>query len=325
MPPTLSNPPTTTPVLHGNVPSPVWTRWLQQLRNAAATAGGLVLTAVGSAPNANGASLVLPDLTLQPADATHPGLLTALGQTFGGLKTFAAGLALSSGQEITFGDTTTQNTAAQPASMAAFGSTPNNNGGVFSSGALTLEPADGTHPGGLTTGAQTIGGKKTFAAGLDAGSNAITSVTDPTNAQDASTKNYTNNHGSMIVPFSGSDSVASTSTTWFTPTAGSTATGSTTLAVSSAIIIPFAYTIKALYWRIANAPTGGITLAFNISKSGGAAQNMVTGVTAASGSSSSPSNNTGSAGDYIQVGVAMSAATGGPPGQSEVSLWIQPT
>ncbi len=40
--------------------------------------------------------------------------------------------------------------------MSAFGSTPNNNGGTFTAGALELEPADSTHPGGVSTTTQTF-------------------------------------------------------------------------------------------------------------------------------------------------------------------------
>lgn len=51
--------------------------------------GDVTLTAAGSTPNANGASLTGQALTLQPADATNPGLLTAIAQTIAGLKTFS--------------------------------------------------------------------------------------------------------------------------------------------------------------------------------------------------------------------------------------------
>lgn len=47
-------------------------------------------------------------------------------------------------------------------SMAAFGSTPNNDGGTISGGTLTLQPADETHPGGVSTGTQSFGGLKKF-------------------------------------------------------------------------------------------------------------------------------------------------------------------
>jgi hypothetical protein len=48
------------------------------------------LGAVGSSPSANGASLTGNTLTLQPADGTHPGLLTSGTQTIGGAKTFSS-------------------------------------------------------------------------------------------------------------------------------------------------------------------------------------------------------------------------------------------
>lgn len=324
MAPTLSNPPISTPMLQGNRPSPVWERWLQQLRDAAATAGGLALAAVGSSPNANGASLASRILNLQPADGTHPGVVTALAQAFGGLKTFNAGLALAAAQAITFGDTTTQSTAASPTSMTAFGSTPNANGGTIVANALALQPADGTHPGGVSILAQTLGGKKTFAAGLDAGSNAITNVADPSNAQDASTKNYTNNHGSMILPLSGSATTVS-SANWLFPAAGSTATCATGLAVASSLIIPFAYTIKAIFFRV-TAGSGAGTNKFQISKNGAAAVDLTGTFTGTSGSQAITGNNTGSAGDFIEISITNAQVAGSsPPGQTEISLWIQPT
>lgn len=48
--------------------------------------------------------------------------------------------------------------------LAAFGSTPNANGLTLASQVLNLQPADGTHPGGVSTAAQTIGGIKTFSS-----------------------------------------------------------------------------------------------------------------------------------------------------------------
>ena len=48
----------------------------------------IALTPVGATPNANGASANGLELTLQPANATNPGVITALTQTIGGEKTF---------------------------------------------------------------------------------------------------------------------------------------------------------------------------------------------------------------------------------------------
>ena len=66
------------------------------------TTADVSFTAVGSTPNANGASVASDVITLQPADATHPGLTTAVAQTIGGAKTFAAAPILSTG---VFGNT----------------------------------------------------------------------------------------------------------------------------------------------------------------------------------------------------------------------------
>jgi len=47
-------------------------------------------------------------------------------------------------------------------SLGPFGSTPNADGASITSGVLTLQPADGTHPGGVSILAQTFAGNKTF-------------------------------------------------------------------------------------------------------------------------------------------------------------------
>lgn len=57
--------------------------------------GDVTLTAVGSSPNANGASLAGQVLTLQPADGTNPGLLTSGAQSIGGAKTFTGAISAS--------------------------------------------------------------------------------------------------------------------------------------------------------------------------------------------------------------------------------------
>lgn len=84
----------------------------------------VTLTAVGSSPNANGASLSSQALTLQPADNTNPGVITASTQTIGGDKTF-------SGQTI-LGDPGTESTGI------------NINGATFQS-TLKVSDIDGTN------------------------------------------------------------------------------------------------------------------------------------------------------------------------------------
>ena len=56
----------------------------------------VTLTTVGSSPNANGASLSGQQLQLQPADGTNPGVLTAIAQTIGGVKTISSAPIFSS-------------------------------------------------------------------------------------------------------------------------------------------------------------------------------------------------------------------------------------
>jgi len=68
--------------------------------------GDVTLTAVGASPNADGASLSGQALTLQPADGTNPGLLTAASQTIGGTKTFTGSISASNLSGTNTGDQT---------------------------------------------------------------------------------------------------------------------------------------------------------------------------------------------------------------------------
>lgn len=65
-----------------------------------------------------------------------------------------------------------------PVTLATVGSSPNGNAASLSNQQLTLQPADGTNPGVLTAGTQTIGGAKTFSDPVTATVNY--SPTDPT-------------------------------------------------------------------------------------------------------------------------------------------------
>lgn len=100
----------------------------------------VTLAAVGSSPNANAASLSSQALTLQPADATNPGVITSGTQTIGGAKTFAGAISASNLSGTNSGDVT----------LAAVGASPNANGATLSGQALTLQPANTTNPGVLT-------------------------------------------------------------------------------------------------------------------------------------------------------------------------------
>lgn len=86
-------------------------------------------------------------------------------------------------------------TAAQAVfSLGAFGSTPSANGAVYSAGVLTLEPADATHPGGVTTGAQTFAGTKTFSSTISGSinGNAATATALAANPTDCAANQYAN-------------------------------------------------------------------------------------------------------------------------------------
>lgn len=116
--------------------------------------GGVTMAAVGAAPNANGAVASGSTLTLEPADGTHPGVVTALAQTIGGAKTFSGAISASNLSGTNTGNVT----------LAAVGAVPNANGASLTAQALNLQPADGTNPGVVTTGVQTLAGIKTFSS-----------------------------------------------------------------------------------------------------------------------------------------------------------------
>lgn len=110
-------------------------------------------------------ALVSADLPL--ADATHIGAVSTTTQTFAGNKTFTGTISASNLSGTNTGDIT----------LAAVGSTPSTNGASLSGQVLTLQPADETHPGLMTTGTQTFAGDKNLTGTfnfLNAGSQIIT-------------------------------------------------------------------------------------------------------------------------------------------------------
>lgn len=133
----------------------------------------ITLAAVGSSPNANGASLSGQVLNLELADASNPGLVSAASQTFAGAKTFNALVTAGSGLTVT-GTTTLDSGLTGPVKAAS---------GVISASAINLtSEVTGVLPianGGtgsatqnfvdLTT-VQSVGGAKSFSALLTASS-----------------------------------------------------------------------------------------------------------------------------------------------------------
>lgn len=63
-------------------------------------------------------------------------------------------------------------------------------GFTLGSNTIYMQSATAVFPGLVSSFTQTFAGKKTFNAGIDVGSTQITSVADPTTAQQAATKNY---------------------------------------------------------------------------------------------------------------------------------------
>ena len=114
------------------------------------------LSAIGATPNANAGTITGSVLNLEPASGTFGGVVTTGTQTFAGNKTFTGTVAASNLSGTNTGDVT----------VTSFGATPNANGVSLSGQALTLQPADSTNPGGVSTAAQDIGGAKTFKASV---------------------------------------------------------------------------------------------------------------------------------------------------------------
>ncbi len=224
--------------------------------------GGISLAPIGSSPNANAALLSMEVLTLQPADGTNPGVMTAGSQTLGGLKTFNNSVTFSSNIKLEDPGASTNNitiTAPTPLSssytltiptsagisgqamvtdgsgnlsfasaggltLSIVGSIPNSNAASISGNMLTLQPADGSNPGVITTGSQILSGSKTFnnqplfvlgtqyRDPLLGGTNAIT-ITSPTSLATSFTLTLPPNTGSngQVLITNGSGSLSFTS------------------------------------------------------------------------------------------------------------------
>lgn len=127
-----------------------------------ANQGSTIVLNVGTfdsqTPNPNGALILANSIYFQSASASVPGMVNVSSQTFAGNKTFTGSISASNFS----GSSTGTNTG--DVTLAAVGSSPNANGASLSGQVLTLQPADGTHPGLMSALAQTIGGVKTFSS-----------------------------------------------------------------------------------------------------------------------------------------------------------------
>jgi hypothetical protein len=117
---------------------------------------GTVTGVLATSPLASDGDSVTPTISMTAAGAATAGYVTAGVQSFGGAKTFTGAISASNLSGTNTGDV----------SLAAVGAVPNANGASLSGQALNLQPADGTNPGVLTAGSQTIGGAKTFSGGV---------------------------------------------------------------------------------------------------------------------------------------------------------------
>lgn len=153
--------------------------------------GDVTLTAVGSSPNGNGASLSGQALTLQPADGTNPGLLTALAQTIGGVKTFSSAPNLSSltaSQALVLDASKNVTTLAYGSTNTASTLVERDGSGNFSAGTITAA-LTGTASGNTTYTANNHG------VVVSSATNAMTVV-----APDASTSKVLVSGGSSADP-----------------------------------------------------------------------------------------------------------------------------
>ena len=148
--------------------------------------GDVTLASVGSSPNANGASLTGQALNLQPASGSFPGVLSTIAQSIAGAKTLvdttqstdkdSGALILEGGLGVekninaggniastgTMSGSNLSGTNTGDLTISSFGSVPNSGGASLTGQALTLQPADGSNPGGVSTSAQTFSGGKSF-------------------------------------------------------------------------------------------------------------------------------------------------------------------
>lgn len=113
-----------------------------------------------SVVTANGVSGSVANSTSTPAVTLTLGAITPSSVAATG--NVSAGGALSATGNVSGGNLSGSNSG--DVTVGTFGSSPTANGISISSQAITLQPADATHPGAVSTGTQTIAGTKTFSS-----------------------------------------------------------------------------------------------------------------------------------------------------------------
>ena len=182
---------------------------------------------------------------LPPQDVSNSGLF--LTTTTTGNISQASWAAVGGGGSITVG---------------AFGSTPTANAATASGTTLTLQPADGTHPGAITSGTQTIGGAKTLSGALSLGAGATSTA-----------GNITVNEGSTLISTIGITATNDFPGVWLGIGAGLEAYGNSTLlgggGLGATVLNGNGWAVS---FRISNVEAGKFTTAGQLDLTGGAQQ-----------------------------------------------------
>lgn len=101
---------------------------------------------------------------------------------------------------------TNPSTFSPTISFGTFGSTPNAQGGSYSGGVITLQPADATNPGGVSTTTQTIKGNKTIINDADT-KNTLLTLRNNVNGNDASSAFKIESNGDNYLEFNINSSI----------------------------------------------------------------------------------------------------------------------